>query len=145
MNKIKLKLLHPDARVPTYATDGSGAFDFYTPRDHELMVGQTCVIPLGIAVEIPVDHTLLIFSRSGHGFTNDIRLSNCVGVIDSDFRGEVKIKLKSDQEGTYSYKDFKIGDRVAQGALFYTPRVEFEVVDELSETERGTGGLGSTD
>ena len=144
MNIIKVKLLHPDARIPTYATDGSGAFDFYTPEAHTLMAGQTCVIPLGIAIEIPTDHTLLIFSRSGHGFKNDMRLSNCTAVIDSDYRGEIKIKLKSDQHSSYSMNEFNVGDRVAQGILFHTPQVSFEVVNELSETERGNSGFGST-
>ena len=144
MNKIKVKLLHPDARVPTYATDGSGAFDFYAIDSHRVLPSSTTVVPLGLALAIPQDYVLLLFSRSGHGFKHDLRLSNCVGVIDSDYRGEIKAKIKSDKTSAeYTYY-FLPGDAIVQGIVLYAPRREFEVVDELDETERGDGGFGST-
>lgn len=141
-HNIKLKLLHPDARIPSYATDGSGAFDFFAPEPFSVEGGESVVVPLGLAVEVPEDYTLLLFSRSGHGFKHDLRLSNCVGVIDSDYRGEVKVKLRSDarDEGFVNTVD----KAVAQGALFHTPRVSFSVVQELSDTKRGASGFGST-
>ena len=84
---------------------------------------------------------LLIYSRSGHGFKNDIRLANCTGVIDSDYRGEVKVKLTSDGDCDFAVN---AGDRIAQAMLIPVPKVELMAVTELSDTERGTGGFGST-
>ena len=84
---------------------------------------------------------MLLFSRSGHGFSSGVRLANCVGVIDSDYRGEIKIKLQKDTE--YSYFAINPGDRIAQGLIIPYPRVEF-VEGELTGTERGAGGFGST-
>jgi dUTP pyrophosphatase len=84
---------------------------------------------------------MLIFSRSGHGFKNDVRLSNCVGVIDSDYRGEVQIKLSNDGGDHFTINN---DDRIAQAMLVKLPWVELIEVDELSETARGTNGFGST-
>ena len=84
---------------------------------------------------------LLVHSRSGQGFNHGIRLSNCTGVIDSDYRGEILVKLQNDSD-----KEFKVevGDKVAQAVLMPFFRMDFETVDELDETSRGTGGFGST-
>lgn len=88
---------------------------------------------------------MLVFSRSGHAFNQDIRLGNSVGVIDSDFRGEVKVKLRRDSPLPPT-KPFHIssGDRVAQALVLPIEQVEFEVAEELSQTLRGEGGFGST-
>lgn len=96
----------------------------------------------GLAFEVPEDHVMLIFSRSGHGFKNDVRLSNCVGVIDSDYRGELKVKLTCDKIGWGL--EVNAGDRVAQGMIIPVAKVSFEEVSELSETVRGTKGFGSS-
>jgi dUTP pyrophosphatase len=145
MEKIKIKALHRAAKLPTYATDGSGAFDFYAVDHHVLLADSTEVVPLGLAIAIPEEHVLLLFSRSGHGFKRDIRLSNCVGVIDSDYRGEVMAKFKSDAHSTNSPHYFQPGDAVVQGIIVYAPKWDFEFADELDETERGEGGFGHTD
>lgn len=143
--KLKIKKLHPDAVVPQYATDGSACFDLHAV----IKTGElACVMPdiprvfeTGLAFEIPEGHAMLIFSRSGHGFKNDVRLANCVGVIDSDYRGEVAVKLTSDTgKGLTVWR----GDRIAQAMVIPVDRVEFEEVVELSDTERGSGGFGST-
>lgn len=85
------------------------------------------------------------FSRSGHGFKHNVRLANCVGVIDSDYRGSVKVKLIADATPDDSPGlVIKPGDRVAQALVLPVPRVVFEEVAALSETERGAGGFGST-
>lgn len=138
--KIKIKKLAFDAKVPVYATDGSGCFDIYSNGVYRYD-GDTEIHKTGIAFDIPEDYVMLIFSRSGQGFNENTRLANCVGVIDSDFTGEVKVKLKRDDGGRIVAK---YGDRIAQG--FITPRikVEFEEVDELKATERGDKGFGST-
>src|SRR5690606_29317518 len=107
-------------------------------------VATRAVIRTGLSFEIPEGHVMLIFSRSGHGFKNNIRLANCVGVIDADYRGEVMVKLTHDRR--FGDFDFPVepGDRIAQVMVIPFPRVTFEEVEELSSTERGEGGFGST-
>lgn len=84
---------------------------------------------------------MMVYSRSGHGFKSDVRLANCVGVIDSDYRGEVKVKLTNDGN---EYMQVNEGDRIAQAMIIPVEQVKFIEVAELSDTERGTGGFGST-
>lgn len=147
--KIKARRTHPSAPAPVYATDGSGCFDLKVmPTDipYEsiyIHAGETKVMRTGLAFEIPETHVMLIFSRSGHGFKHDTRLANCVGVIDSDYRGEVMVKLSKDSRATNSLVISK-GDSIAQAMVLPVEKVEFDFVDELSETERGEGGFGST-
>lgn len=147
--KIKIKQTNPNSIIPTYATDGSGCFDLYAPKDFQatdVLLGEPVNINTGIAFEIPHGHVMLAFSRSGHGFKNNTRLANCVGVIDADFRGPVGIRLTRDT----TLQDYiqplivDAGDRIAQAMVIPVSRVEFELVDELSETSRGDGGFGST-
>jgi len=140
--EVNLKRLHPDAIVPTYATDGSACFDFYAVNDALISNANPKIINTGWAVEVPVKHVLLIYSRSGHAFNHSVRLANCVGVIDSDYRGEVKVMLTSDN----FLNDFWVhkGDRVAQGLVVPYDHVVFNEVDELSGTDRGEGGMGHT-
>ncbi len=139
--QIPTKRLHPDAELPTYATDGSGAFDFYAAATGAPRTATPAVIGTGIAVEIPYGYVMLLFSRSGHAFKHDTRLSNCVGVIDADYRGEIKVKLAADQPNNLLIKP---GDRIAQGIVIPVPQIEFVETDTLSETSRGDGGFGST-
>lgn len=151
---INIKKLHPDAKTPVYATAGAACFDLHAlDVDGSYILGSNVhqgspiVCRTGLAFEIPPGWVMLIFSRSGHGFNNDTRLANCVGVIDSDYRGEVRVKLTSDD---FSEDDRKLplfvkpGDRIAQAMLERAERVTFNVVEALSPTERGEGGFGST-
>lgn len=141
---IKVKRLHQKAILPKYATDGSGCFDLHNTNGfYSFVKSSPVVIDTGLAFEIPKGYTMLIFSRSGHGFKNDVRLANCVGVIDSDYRGEIKVKLTNDNMDGKCF-NIEPGDRIAQACVVKTEQVEFLLVDELSETERGTGGFGST-
>lgn len=152
--KINIKKLHPDAKLPIYATAGAACFDLRAHTVENSRVfgthvyqGTPIVCGTGLAFEIPPGWVMLIFSRSGQGFNHDVRLANCVGVLDSDFRGEVRVKLTSDD---FSADDrnvplfVKPGDRIAQAMLVPAQRIEFSVVDELSTTARGEGGFGST-
>lgn len=138
---MKIKLLSENAKAPTYATDGAACFDFYAAESKTVHAGQAAIVDTGIAVEVPENFALLLFSRSGHGFKHGIRLANAVGVVDSDFRGSVKVCLHNDSGFVYSVA---AGDRIAQGLIVATFRHKIEVVDELSETARGAGGMGST-
>lgn len=149
--KVKVKKLHPEAQLPVYATEGAACFDLHALDANwnvnakaygaEVRSGQATMFNTGLAFEVPEGHVMLVFSRSGHGFKNSVRLVNCVGVIDSDYRGEVAVKLFADGYGSLKVYG---GDRIAQAMIVPVDRVEFELSDELGETERGEGGFGST-
>lgn len=140
MKFVRVKKLDPAARLPEYATDGSGCFDLFALNGSELF-GGSGVVDTGLAMEVPEGWVLKIYSRSGHGFNNDVRLANCVGIIDADYRGPVKVKLRSDGSSFFRVNP---GDRVAQGILVEVERVSFVEVNQLSDTARGAGGFGST-
>ena len=146
--KLKVKRVHPDAQLPRYATEGAACFDLHAlfdehdPEFKSVVTNRPKEFRTGLAFEVPAGFAMLIYSRSGHGFKNDVRLSNCVGVIDSDYRGEVRVKLTADTVA--AHLPVRPGDRIAQAMLVPAHQWEIEEVDELSETERGEGGLGST-
>jgi dUTP pyrophosphatase len=155
--KIKIKAVHQNAVMPTYATDGSGAFDLYAATTKassgygvtaRAEVGKPVTCGTGLAFQIPADHVMLIFSRSGHGFKHGVRLSNCVGVIDSDYTGEVMVQLVQDilDDGTENpiATHVNVGERVAQAIVIPRPACTFEWADDLDKTGRGAGGFGST-
>lgn len=138
---IKIKKLR-DVKLPEYGTSGAACFDFYLPEGKCIEFEATSVkIPLGVAVEVPEGYGLFIVPRSSMGLKTDLRQSNSVGVIDSDYRGEISLIL--DNIGD-SAEVISSGDRIAQGFVLPLPKVEFKEVDELSETVRGVGGFGST-
>lgn len=138
---VKVKKLHPDAVIPTYATDGSACFDLYALRNGVVECEHSKSFDTGLSFQMPEGHVMLIYSRSGHGFNHGVRLSNCTAVIDHDFRGSVVVKLHND-----SFDDFfvKKGQRIAQAMIIPVNQVKFELVEELSVTDRGEGGFGST-
>lgn len=141
---LKFKKLQPDAFTPQYASEGAACFDLNATLDGPVNLteaSQAVVIPTHLSFEIPEDHVMLVFSRSGHGFKNGVRLANCVGVIDSDYRGEVMVKLAKDTTGSLVINH---GDRIAQALVLPVQRVHLVEASELSETARGEKGLGST-
>lgn len=145
--QIKIKKLSPKAKMPTYATDGSGWFDLYSTNQVAQLVQEGFPVEFGtgLAFEIPPGYGMFVLSRSGHGFKFDTRLSNCVGCIDSDYRGEVRVKLTCDVEREGGVPmSIMPGDRVAQACIIPLPRICFEWAEELGATERGAGGFGST-
>lgn len=144
---LKIKRLHADVKLPVYATDVAAGFDLhcYAPGKAPLAMGlhaDAATFDTGLSVEIPPGQVMLIFSRSGHGFNHDLRLANCVGVIDSDYRGQVAVRLTADFD--QASMDVGHGDRIAQAMLVPIERVTFIQVEELSDTARGAGGFGST-
>lgn len=149
---VKVKRLHPNAIIPKYQKAGDACFDLhcldgaFIGARNEIRapeaVGMAAIFRTGLAFEIPSGYAMLIFSRSGHGFNNDVRLSNCVGVIDSGYRGEVQVKLRLDHLG--AHYPVMAGDRIAQAMILPVPSVTFVRVNELSASERGEGGFGST-
>ena len=140
--QVKIKKLNPDAVIPTYAKPGDAGMDL-TAVDIHYDENNNVVYKTGLAFEIPEGYVGLIFPRSSNRKT-DMYLTNSVGVIDSGYRGEVAVSFK--HRDSYSSRDteYKRGDRVAQMIIMPYPTIEFVEVDELSNTERGEGGHGST-
>lgn len=135
---MKIKLLNPHALTPKFGTKGAGCFDLYTAEDTVLKHGIPTKIPTGIAFEVPEGFCMPIYSRSSTALKQII----CTPlIVDSDYRGEVFVTALYMGEGEYHVKR---GDRIAQGKLERLEPTTFEVVETLSETERGTGGYGST-
>jgi dUTP pyrophosphatase len=144
--KLKIKRLDERAIIPKFATDGAACFDLHAIIDGpnafatiDEMIPWT--FKTGLSIEIPPGYVMLVFSRSGHGFKRDVRLANCVGVVDSDYRGEIMVKLSCDGSAPFTINH---GDRIAQAMIVALPVVQIEEVDELSDTARGAGGFGST-
>lgn len=148
---MRVKRVHPDAIIPAYQNDGDACFDLHCisgaligPRQIGLeeSLGRAVEFRTGLAFEVPAGYALMIYSRSGHGFNHGLRLSNCVGVIDSGYRGEVKVKLRLDE--TEAHYAVMAGDRIAQAMLIPVPHVRLVLADDLTDTARGAGGFGST-
>lgn len=146
---IKIKKLHPDAIIPKYAKDGDAAMDLVAT---DMVVNETIsriqiTYHTGLSVEIPKGYVGLIFARSSVNKTF-LRLSNSVGVIDSGYRGELMLNFTVQhnplQPGMWKQNIYNIGDRVGQLMILPYPSVRFTEVEELSQTERGDGGFGST-
>ncbi|WP_127135269.1 dUTP diphosphatase [Veillonella sp. 3913] len=139
--KVKIQRTHQNGRIPTYATDGAGAFDFYSAEEVDIKGLEVMAIDLGVALEVPEGHVMLLFPRSSIGKNTPLRMANSVGVIDSDYRGTI--------HALYENNDIcptliKKGDRIAQGIILPIPKIEFEEVKLLSGTKRGHGRFGST-
>lgn len=141
--KVAIKKLNERAVVPTYGSEYAAGADLYACIEGEVLINphETVVIPTGIALELPVGYAGLIYARSGLATKKGLAPSNKVGVVDCDYRGEVKVALHNHSSIPQSVS---AGERIAQ--LVITPYVTacFEVRDELSETVRGAGGFGST-
>lgn len=127
--------------LPKKASTGSACFDIQSADDTEIAPRHAGIVRTGLKFKLPENHVLLVFSRSGHGFKNNVRLSNCVGVIDSDYRGELKVSLQNDGDETFSVR---YGDRVAQGLIVPIPQVAMVAGVVIADTARGAGGFGST-
>ena len=148
MMELKIKALSDkvgrDFPAPHYATDGAAAMDLCACLDEPvtLQPGERRVIPSGIAIALPSkDYVALVFARSGLGIKKGIALSNGVGVIDSDYRGEVGMGLINLSDEPYTIQP---GERVAQLCIAPVWQAGFAAAEELSDTDRGTGGFGST-
>jgi len=140
--KVKIQKISPLAQVPTYAKEGDAGMDVMATS----IISDTptqITYGLGIALEIPNGFVGLVFPRSSIRKT-DLSLSNSVGVIDSGYRGELQATFNKVAGDGYLRERYLIGDRIAQIMIIPHPPIEFEEADELSDTERGDGGFGST-
>lgn len=140
MSKIKFKIVD-NGVLPFKSTEGAAAFDICAAEAGTVRAGSGKIFLTGLIPEIPDGWVMLLFSRSGMGFNSDIRLSNSVGVIDSDYRGEIKVKLRNDSSIDYHVL---AGDRIAQAVFMPAPSVECVRVADVNHTKRGSGGFGST-
>lgn len=144
MEILKIKKLQPNAIVPEKATPGSACFDLHVILDVPYVLGpnERHLFHTGLSIELPDDDCVcLLFSRSGMGIKHGISLSNSVGVVDSDYRGELCVALINNGDEPYTIQP---NDRIAQMMIIRTTPVAVEIVDELNQTERGEGGFGST-
>jgi len=142
--KVKIKLVNPSASLPVKATEGSAAYDLRVWPDEPvtLEVGEIKALPTGIAIEPEDANTAaLVLGRSGLGTKHGITLANSVGLIDSDYRGELRVSLINRGSEPFTVNP---GDRVAQ--LMFVPVMPTVLTEaeELGDTQRGTGGFGST-
>lgn len=140
---IKIKKLSENAKVPERATAGSAGMDLCALLDEPLTLecGDTALVSTGIAAEIPEGHALFVFPRSGLSIKHGIGLLNSVGVIDSDYRGEIKVGVINQKRETYTIEP---GERIAQMILMPVCLPDIALADTLGETDRGEGGFGST-
>lgn len=138
------KLLHPDASLPKYAKRGDAGMDLTAVETTYDDVRKQLICSLGIAMQIPEGYVGLIYPRSSI-YKKDLRLSNCTGVIDSGYRGEIKAifdDISKEKDGNGNF--YEAGDRVCQIILMPFPFTNFVAKDSLEDSERGTGGFGSS-
>ena len=141
--RIRVKKLHPDAIIPKYAKSGDAGMDIHTIDRGEADQYGNMVYKTGLAFEIPDGHVGLIYPRSSVSKTPH-SLRNHVGVIDSGYRGEIIFKFGWVESSSIEAQVYDKGDRIGQIMIMPYPKVEFVESDELNETDRGSGGFGST-
>ena len=140
---VRIKKLNENAKIPTYGTEYAAGADLYACIDSEEVIksGETKLIKTGIALEVPIGYAGLIYARSGLASKKGLAPANKVGVVDSDYRGEVMVALHN-----HSNEDKTIEpmERIAQLVIAPYLKANFEEIDELDDTTRGSGGFGST-
>jgi dUTP pyrophosphatase len=141
MPRVKFKLLEDDAVMPEYATLGSAGFDFTCINDTEIKPGRTEMIRTGLAVAIPDGFYMAIVPRSSTGIKTPLRMPNSMGIIDSDYRGEIMLIFTNTGRKIFTAQK---GRKLAQGIIMPIIRFPLISVDYLGETVRGTHGFGST-
>jgi len=143
MKKLLITLIKPTAKRPERKTPGSVGYDLAACLDEETTIapGETVKVGSGLAIALEPGYAAFIYARSGLGINNGIIPANCVGVIDSDYRGEVLVGLKNTSNKPFTVKN---GDRIAQMVIARCELPEIELRDDLDVTARGDGGFGST-
>ena len=140
---MKLRIVSKSGRIPEYATSGAAGFDIsaYLEEPFVLKAGERALVPTGLYFEVPEGYEAQVRARSGLAIKHGIGLVNGIGTIDADYRGEVRVPLIN-----WSKEDFVIndGDRIGQVIITSYEKVDIELAEELSDTERGEGGFGHT-
>ena len=142
-HSISVKKLHPMAKLPVYGSTEAAGADLHACLEEAITVmpGETAWIPTGIALEVPKGCAGLVYARSGMAAKRGLAPANKVGVIDSDYRGEIKVVLLNHSKEPQVIEP---GERIAQFVITPVLTPEYVLVEELSDTERGVGGFGST-
>lgn len=143
MQTVPVKKLHPQALLPTYGSEFAAGADLYACLDAPVLIqpGQSALIPTGIAVEIPVGFVGLIYARSGLACKQGLAPANKVGVIDADYRGQILVALHNHSQ---EVRQIEPAMRIAQMVITPYLTVQYQQVETLSDTGRGSGGFGST-
>ena len=143
MSVVRVKKLHPNAVLPTYGSQEAAGADLYACLEETVTIqpGETAWIPTGIALEVPKGCAGLVFARSSLGAKRGLAPANKVGVVDSDYRGEIMVALHNHGEHPQTVGN---GERIAQMVITPVLTPAYEVVSDLDNTDRGAGGFGST-
>jgi dUTP pyrophosphatase len=148
MNKVEVNIKflenNKEKKVPFYASSGAAGMDLTACLEESVTLKplERALIPTGIAISLPSEkYGAFLFARSGLASKHGITLANCVGVVDSDYTGEIKVALVNLSNNEYTIEN---GERIAQMVIMEVSQANFTVVDELQKTERGSGGFGST-
>ena len=141
---MKIKIVSNSGRIPIYGTSQPAGFDLpaYLPEGSIVLEkGKRMLVPTGIFIELPCGYEAQVRARSGLAIKNGIGLVNGIGTVDADYRGELKVPMINWGDEDFTIND---GDRIAQVVIAKHERAEFELCEELGETERGSGGFGHT-
>lgn len=143
MSSIRVKRLHPNAKLPTYGSSEAAGADLYACLDEAVTIqpGEVFWVPTGIALEVPKGCAGLVYARSSMGAKRGLAPANKVGVVDSDYRGEIKVVLLNHSKQPQTLEP---GERVAQFVITPVLTPAYEEVTDLTDTDRGAGGFGST-
>lgn len=143
MNSIRVKKLHPAAKLPTYGSAEAAGADLYACLEEPVTIapGESAFIPTGIAMEVPVGCAGLIYARSGLACKRGLAPANKVGVIDSDYRGQIVVVLYNHGKQLQTIEN---GERIAQMVITPVLTPPYVEAEELSDSDRGAGGFGST-
>lgn len=139
--QVSFRRLDPELPAPRQAHPGDAGFDLVAAEDVTLRPGSRAIVPTGLAVAIPDGFAGLVLPRSGHAARHGVGVVNSPGLIDSGYRGEIRVILVNHGSDTV---DFVRGDRIAQLMITPVPTVDLVEVDELDDTSRGAGGFGSS-
>lgn len=140
---VEIKLVTKSGNIPAYETEGSAGMDLKAVLNETVVLapGERKLIPTGLFIELPQGYEAQVRARSGLAIKHGITLINCVGTIDSDYRGEIQVPLVNLGQDDFEIKN---GERIAQMVIAKYEQVSWKITDELSETERGAGGFGHT-
>ena len=143
MNTIRVKKLHPNAKLPSYGSDEAAGADLYACLEETVTIqpGEIFWVPTGIALEVPKGCAGFVYARSSMGAKRGLAPANKVGVVDSDYRGEIRVVLLNHSKEPQILEP---GERVAQFVITPVLQPRYIAVEELTDTGRGTGGFGST-
>ena len=141
--EVRIKKLDEKAVIPSYGSEYAAGFDLYAVLDEDVTIksGETYLVHTGLAMEIPIGYAGMIFARSGLATKKGLAPANKVGVVDSDYRGEVMVALHNHSTENHIIEP---GDKIAQMVITPYLKAKYEFVEELDDTIRGTGGFGST-